>query len=485
MLRPSHLLLALALAQIATAQSEKHPELGLTLDPPTGYERLPVRPKERFGALAYVKPQTQAEQEAGQRRSSLELYLVPRTEGDPVLDGETFLRHVLGASETQEQRVGRERYGYGPKRWTFELNEDGKAVSGWMHAWESDARSYLILGRCEPGRERGEQGRWERCAEDLRLFEPAANDAERGKWERYYGGRRGLVGIERRIQARLDLVEGWKMRDSDHYIVLSHGVDEGFVIEMTSAIETMRGQYAKLCPPDGVLDEVSIVRVCRDREEYLAYGGRKGSVGYWSPGEEELVLFDARGESDGEIDGEHYTQAVLCHETFHQYVHYAAEGIAPHPWFDEGLAEYFGGAIVSGRRFSGIEPNRYRLETAQSLLEQGAYSWYDTTRMEQAAYYADPVRLYAQGWSMTYFLAASAEARRHRVWSEILPTYLRTLRAAWLIERRRLAGGGSVESAMVRARQRAWSEAFQGVDWDELETAWRRHVAGLRMPSAR
>jgi len=421
-------LLCLLLAAAAPAQTEKHPELGMTFTGPGGYERLPVRPRERFGALSYVDRAGAAE-----RPATLDVFVVPR--GGDVANARAFVEDVLRGAAVEVLRVGRSRYGYEPARFAFEVTEDGSTVAGWAHAWEGPARSYLVVGRCEPGELAAQRSSWTRSAEDLRLFEPTDGSAERRKWERYYGGRRGLTGVERRIQARLALVDGWRMRDTAHYVVLSHGVDEGFVIQLATEVETLREQLSATCPSDGALDAVSVVRICRDRAEYLAYGGSAASVGYWSPLEGELVLFDARAEVPQGLDGEHYTRSVLFHEAFHQYVHYAAEGIAPHSWFDEGLAEVYGGARVEGRRFSGLEPNRYRLHAAQALLVAGAYPWEATTAMEQAEFYADATSLYAQGWSMAHFLVTSPEARRHPRWRTILPTYFRTLRGAWIAER--------------------------------------------------
>ena len=37
---------------------------------------------------------------------------------------------------------------------------------------------------------------------------------------------------------------------------------------------------------------VSIVRSCANITEYYAYGGPRGSGGFWHSGNEELVLFD-------------------------------------------------------------------------------------------------------------------------------------------------------------------------------------------------
>jgi Protein of unknown function (DUF1570) len=471
---------------LGQGRTEKHMELGLSITRPSNYERLPVRPRERFGVLAYVEQVTPAQEAAGVPRANLDIYVVPRGSGEVIDDAEGFVQGVMAPVSSKVLRAGRQRYGYQPLRWELELVQEGVPLAGWVHAWQGPTRAIVVVGRCDPAKLGAEQRGWSKAAETMRLFDPVRGGTTRAKWERYYAGRRGLVGIEHRVQARLSLVEGWQALDSEHYIVLSHGVEESFVRELSLAVESLRGEFAKLCPPDGVLDQVATVRVCRDEPEYLAYGGWLGSVGYWSPGEEELVIFDARAQAAPGVDGTHYTRAVLFHEAFHQYVYYAADGIAPHPWFNEGMAEHFGGARLDGRSFRGVEPNRYRLENAQALLTQGsAYPWATVTTLEQQEFYADSARLYAQGWSMVHFLASSAEAQRHPDWRGILPTYFRNLRGAWTYERRRLGPQSSVEAARRRARERARSVAFEDVDLAKLEAAWRRYLGSLRMPSAR
>ena len=182
-------LLCLLLAAAAPAQTEKHPELGMTFTGPGGYERLPVRPRERFGALSYVDRAGAAE-----RPATLDVFVVPR--GGDVANARAFVEDVLRGAAVEVLRVGRSRYGYEPARFAFEVTEDGSTVAGWAHAWEGPARSYLVVGRCEPGELAAQRSSWTRSAEDLRLFEPTDGSAERRKWERYYGGRRGLTGVE-------------------------------------------------------------------------------------------------------------------------------------------------------------------------------------------------------------------------------------------------------------------------------------------------
>lgn len=472
------LVLALLLVLPTLGQTEKYPELGMTFTPPGGYAQLPVRPGERHSVLAYVDRSG-----AVSRPAALDVHLVPR--GDLGLDVKGFLGEHLGASSIQELPAGRKRYGHGAQRFSFEVEEEGVSLSGWAHAWLGPERVYLILGSCELDEVRRQRLLWARCAENLRLFEASSGRGERARWQRYYGAHRELVGIGERIQARLDLVDGWRMNDSQHYVLLSHQVDGATVTRLAEEVETLRHEFARLCGIKDELDQVAVVRICQDEEEFLAYGGRSGAAGYWSPAEEELVLFDASGDSGSGLDGGHYTRAVLFHEAFHQYVYYAAGGISPHPWFDEGMAEFYAGALVEGRRFTGVEPNRYRLASARALLKGGAYPWQAVIAMDQGAFYSDPGRLYAQAWSMVHFLATLPEVGHNRTWSAVLPTYLESLRASWLVERRRLAPGDSPAAARQRARTQACSAAFRGVEWAELEAAWRRHLAGLELPRAR
>ena len=63
---------------------------------------------------------------------------------------------------------------------------------------------------------------------------------------------------------------------------------------------------------------------------------------------------------------------------------------------------------------------------------------------------------------------------------------MRALRSAWVRESKRDAHtSGEVAAAMERARREAQAAAFDGVDWAELEEAWRGHVLGLRRPETR
>jgi hypothetical protein len=88
------------------------------------------------------------------------------------------------------------------------------------------------------------------------------------------------------------LIPGWEALDTEHYlIVYNKDVKRALLRSIAVQIEAIRRDvYANLFPPAGEMKAISVVRVCKDREEYNRYGGPGGSAGYWSRGDEELVF---------------------------------------------------------------------------------------------------------------------------------------------------------------------------------------------------
>ncbi|MEE8469465.1 MAG: DUF1570 domain-containing protein, partial [Planctomycetota bacterium] len=418
----------------ARVASETHPELGLTLSVPSGYEAVPVRARERFCVLSYAAEQTSAERRAGATPATLSVYIVPRgAVGESVVDAASFLRVQLSPVVSEELRPGRDRMGYTPRRWTTVLpGPNGSRQGAYVHAWENPYRAVIIIGRCAPDEYDRQRPGWKRSAENLRLYEPVVQVSARERLERHYANRR-LQGVDFRIDVRMNMVEGWDFRDTEHYIILSHGVDDRFVRSVADQVEIIRKEYGKQCPPDQSLDTVSLLRICRDDVEYRNYGGPNGSAGYWSAAEQELVLFDASGVTLPGVDGEHYTRSVLFHEAFHQYLQASLDQIPAHAWYEEGMAEYFGGALMERGRLQRIEPNRYRLSAIQNTLRGGrAQPWQRIIEMDHDAFMTNSNELYAQSWSMVYFLIEAKVVAHHSRWRKILPTYFRTLRQKWI-----------------------------------------------------
>jgi hypothetical protein len=224
----------------------------------------------------------------------------------------------------------------------------------------------------------------------------------------------------RRVEARQGLPDGWDAFDSENYVYL-YNADRSLVRRLSQHIEGIRAQlYEKIFPPDREIEAISVVRICKDRDTYMAYGGPPGSAGYWNHVDEELVFYEDENNVRDSF-------AVLYHEAFHQYIFYSVGDIAPHIWYNEGHGDYFAGAKYRGGRFT-IGPFQWRLGTFKNMQATGRTIPLDKfIRMSKAEYYSNARDCYAQGWAFVYYLREEA---RLADWKRILPTYFDTLKEA-------------------------------------------------------
>jgi len=206
------------------------------------------------------------------------------------------------------------------------------------------------------------------------------------------------------------------------------------------------------------------VRVCKDQAEYSSYGGPGGSAGYWSPSAKELVLYD-----DRKVGGKGDTWIVLNHEGFHQYIYYLYGKLSPHSWYNEGTGDYYSGfqRQKAGGKFK-LEKNSWRKsEIAEAIQGGHTVPLKEFVKMDQRAYYSSSEKYgsdigihYAQGWSFIYFLRTGKDQHAkgwNPAWENILSTYFKVL--------------GSTEDL-----EQAVNQAFDGVDWDALEQAWKDYT---------
>lgn len=229
---------------------------------------------------------------------------------------------------------------------------------------------------------------------------------------------------ERRLQTIIDkLPDGWESLRTDRYLFI-FDADKDFVKELSEQIEAIRDVYEELYPPDRPIEDVSIVRVCKDHDTYLGYGGREGTGGYWNSGLRELVIFD--------MPPRDFTVAVLNHEAFHQYIYYFYGELSPHSWYNEGTGDYFAGADMTKtyriKNFEKQVGGVARKETVKTAVRErragrsGATPLKDLLRFSQQQYYADSRTHYAQGWAVIHFLRESK--RLDDKWERILDDYL-------------------------------------------------------------
>ncbi len=316
---------------------------------------------------------------------------------------------------------------------------------------------------------------------------------------------------KRRAELQADVAKTngvWKLYETPRYFIISNNQDKAFLDELKVRLEAIRDIYERDYPyakmqeikaaaaqahtGDGKevdpekearkkaekeLDDAisggvdpreaskcSIVRVCKNREEYMSYGGPGGSAGYWSPMARELVLYDDKAEG-----GRGDTWAVLNHEGFHQYIYYLYGKLSPHSWYNEGTGDYYSGYQREKSGQFKLDKFAWRKDLiAQSIREGHVVPLKVFTKMTQPEYYSNKNEKYgtdigihyAQGWSFIYFLRTGKQNHAkgwNPAWEKILDTYFQTL--------------GATEDL-----EQSVNKAFDGVDWDALETAWKEYT---------
>ncbi len=260
-----------------------------------------------------------------------------------------------------------------------------------------------------------------------------------------------------KFKERVSETGTWGSLSTPHYLIIhDRGVRLKQVRRIAVHIEAIRRDvFEKVFPTNEPIRAISVVRICKDQDQYCAYGGHPGSVGYWSSKNRELVFFSRYADAI----------RVLYHEAFHQYIFHAFGKLAPHTWFNEGNAEYFAGFNYTGR----FEPDRlqgrlqrFRADVSQkSTVPLGEFINYS-----QREYYSDADRCYSQGWALVYFLRHS----RDPACRKILPTYFEELRNR-MAELRKNQGpeGGIDPRNLLQAIEGAQQKAFAGIDLAALE----------------
>lgn len=507
---------------------EKFPEHGLSFELAKRFEWLAIQPNEEWVVLQWVYEDSRRskDREKEKRRSRRSSTFDPKLQvlridyvGDPGpsspggmgpsddapargADGEDdeeeeapplpinswrrYAEQRLENWEPLEVGRGRERDGYDATEYELRVKKGKSSYRGWAYVWEDvSRRTFVVLGWARSDEYEDMLDIWRKTAESMRFSEPKP-DPDIVKWQRFYARRPKFKAPDYRIRVRKGLQGDWEAEDTENYIVIYNTKDQPLVRRILRDLESIRKEYLKLFPPAGEMTAVSTVRVCADRDEYMAYGGPGGSAGYWNWVTEELVLYDGTKREKGKKTDKLDTFIVLYHEAFHQYIHYSAGELSPHSWFNEGYGDFFSGALVKGGKVKKIAPNRWRVATIKKAVEQRKFThWRDIIEYEQPQYY-NPAKVginYAQGWSMIYFLNTSKKAKRK--WSGILPVYFETLKSTWKEELAKLEAKDEAEDdekryeGQLAARKAAVKAAFEGVDLDEIEEEWVSFVEEL------
>ena len=538
------LLLSLGTAAVAAPVqggyvTKKHPSRGIDFRKPKRWDKLPVQPTEEWIRFKLIEPIPEEKRDRRKIQPHIEIIDIPYVADAAPLTGEATSDPAKPGGEDPAPEDGEEKGDEADKKepppplntwerylerelkgWKSELVEElrpkGRGDGAWERAVYHMRRSSKAKGRGGSSKRAGYAYVWTRsrerivvafgqCAEgdldelepifeevgtELDLYEP--DNREELKWRKRYE-RDGLRAIDYRVPVRIEATEdGWKVEDTENYIVVYNTSDQPLVRRIVKDLENIRKKYIELFPPSGPIEAVSTVRICSGMSEYYSYGGPRGSAGYWYDVTEELVLPDATKREKGEKTDKSNTFIILYHEALHQYIHYSAGKLSPHSWFNEGYGDYFSGSEISGGKVKRIGLNPWRLGTIKAAVKARKHvPLEEIIRYEQRDYYRNAGLCYAEGWSIIYFLNTSKVVARHKVWSEILTVYFETLKDAWADQLARLKDEGKEEDATAllaakkEARVAAVDAAFKEVDIWELEEAWLKFVEELKDPKDR
>lgn len=343
----------------------------------------------------------------------------------------------------------------------------------------------------------------QKIAGSMKLVDPADDPMAQVQVERLYASGK-FRDVEGRKKARAELASGWKALDTEHYLIVHHSKNEALIKRIARDVEAMRSIYLQSFAPRGKVDALSVIRVCRTKDEYHQYGGPPNTGGYWHPGNEELVLYDYSYtmKTLDEDDKKRFDKAkvkltdddsllVLYHEALHQYMHYAVGEFSPHDWFNEGYGDYFSGTVIGddSGKVQRIDPSPWRIHLAKDMCEKGVgYVPLKSLLNAERAEFYNPQRAghyYAAAWSFVFFLQHGKAAREHPQWSKLLPTYYETLVETYAKEIEKLGPSPNLEQKTVvgfQTRKAALAKVLDGLDLTALEAAWKTYVIEMKDP---
>jgi hypothetical protein len=293
------------------------------------------------------------------------------------------------------------------------------------------------------------------------------------------GDARWLEEIKRKV------TPGWSHLQTKNYLlVYDKSVEPKRVELIARQIEAIRKDiYEVLFPADRPVTAISVVRVCKDKDQYHQYGGPGGSAGYWNWVDQELVFYEDTSAKKDAL-------RVLNHEAFHQYIFYSVGNVSPHSWFNEGHGDYFSGHNYGNNGRFVAKPFSWRTGVIKSALGSKTYvPLKQFVTYTQQQYYANGGPNYAQGWSLVWFLRQCKDPE----WKGILEAYFGALKGEvtkWAQEQEEAAKkdgtwkegwvpGKAPDDVEERAKQKGLDAAFGGWDddkWKKFEAEWKKFL---------
>lgn len=174
--------------------------------------------------------------------------------------------------------------------------------------------------------------------------------------------------------------------------------------QMFTAIQAHYVEYLRVMEPLGVrypAEGLDVVLFQRE-SDYLKHTGVPGSAG---------VYFPSKGAGFFFAGSAGFNFPTMLHEMTHQLNHKVLGAVRATPWFEEGIAEYFGAGLLSAgcRRIQLGVPERGRMSDFRGMQLAGRTyplaQYFGASAQLSGAYYA-------QAWALTYFLMEGSPVGR-------------------------------------------------------------------------
>ncbi len=345
--------------------------------------------------------------------------------------------------------------------------------SYWVHmaaVYEIGIREIAVVGHFPDGFQRKLKSTVKKAIESVAPFEgdarPKKDRAIEGEEYVTVAGDLKFTQLRKKLLADakkpLKQLKDWSIFCTKNYIVL-YAFDKGkkpkaykFAKHLVGEMEEMHRQYIKRFKPHkGVEKWWSVLRICRNKQEFDRYGNTSGgTIGWFNPLSKELVVFNAKSL------GLFKTNVVAFHEGWHQYAHFWFPGAHLHRWFDEGMGDFFGSMKHLGKNKWRLATSKMRKEDIRKLVQtHQTVPLKDIVRWHKDKFYgANASHYYAQGYSMVdFFIRGRKTPFWDKKWDHILDTYIKV-------------------ALETKDTEKAVDEAFKGVDWDKLEATWKLYV---------
>jgi len=253
------------------------------------------------------------------------------------------------------------------------------------------------------------------------------NSRKKKEWtDEYIASRENVI-------SNIKNLKDWWFLETENYIIVSNLKSKKLIGDIEKNIEQCRKVFQSFYPIKKPLKEVSVLKVFKDRDEYLAYLGRNSdllwSIGFWASHKKELAVSPIDNLKGQDLNK--MVLFVLYHEGFHQYMYYASDKSQISMWFDEGNATFFEGIKFKGKDNFEMEITK-RCQEMDRLVQRNRLNIPALLHMDREEFYSEKGRSdnYTLSWGIMYFLYKGAPILKNKNnYSEIPMKYYDALLA--------------------------------------------------------